>query len=414
MKRHELAGKCIVAQQGIDLAVVGSTDDEAKIASIRGGMSLRISMRRFLLVLVVAWAGASVFSCSKDRSTTPTTAKSRVYVTVENNPPPPTLLIFDAETDSLVDSLKPPIDGFTTKVTCDPSAPRFIVSRNSTIWAYAGGGASFLGQFDARAGYFAYYTKAGELVGSTGSSMGVVRPHLQVLDAQSLAAKYEDTIGLATQVEIDNSRGLFYGISYQGDSSGEPASRSVLCAYDLVHREFHDCWEIRDSSSDEEYYLIRFAISPDGGIAYLVAFLSNTVRFVGLDLDSKSIFFDRPVYPTGGVPEVTPDGRHVWLPIGADGPDSEVDRIHVFNATTGQLESTIDLRPYRYLPYVAIKPGHIRFTPDGTKAYVMCVRFGAPMLVIDTDTYAVRKTWYADSEAPRTHRFQSIDIGPAP
>lgn len=379
---------------------------------VRNSVSQRLVIR-YAIVLVLFAATGSLQSCAKERSTTHVIPNSRVYVTLEN-PLPPTLLIFDANADSLVDSLRPPIDAYTTTVVCDRKYPRFLVSQNRNVFLFSGAGGSAAGPHMTRSVYFAYCSSTNEIIGSRGTYGGVVGPIVEIFDAETMTLAHEDTIALGTQVAVDQKKGLFYGISYYEDTPGATPSRSVLCAYDIVHRNFHDCWAIIDTASGTEYYLDRFAISPDGKNAYLQASVPSATRLIGLELETKKTFFEINEFAPRGEPEVTPDGRQVWLPVGGEGPSDKVDRIKVYDARTGDLQETIDLQELRFHPNATVNPYSIRFTPDGTRAYVLCLQFGGPILLIDTDSFEILKVWPTDESSPRIHRPLSIDIGPAP
>jgi DNA-binding beta-propeller fold protein YncE len=216
-----------------------------------------------------------------------------------------------------------------------------------------------------------------------------------------LEVEFEDTLPLAL-MQVDSERGLVYGMVLRC-LSPRRLSFTGFGSYDYLNQKIDDTWTINPDSNGKSSYVASYHVNAARRRLYAVARTSEGFRLICHDLDQKTNVFEFPL-DWGKEPRLTPDGLELWLPNHSD------ESISVHDAEDGTLLAVIDLSDYGGTGRSPVAPTHIRFVPDGSKAYVTSSYAPAPLLVIDTKERSVKKAFFADGRRYPT----SLDIGPAP
>lgn len=146
------------------------------------------------------------------------------------------------------------------------------------------------------------------------------------------------------------------------------------------------------------------AISPDGGLIYLVEYTSRRdpreylVRAFDLDagrlLEEEIVDPDEPAEEMGGFPltrAVSPDGR--WAYTLYDGVEHPF--IHALD-TEGRTAACIDLDMFDWTRFSGVEPGlRLDVSPGGERLTV--IRHGKPLALVDTGTFEVSEPAADDS-----------------
>ena len=166
---------------------------------------------RGLFLLVLPTIGV-ISSCVRERTIEPISSSARAYVTSVNLPP--TLYIFDTETDSLLDSLRQPLFWGDFLINADPDAPRFATSHFLEAQLYQAAGPEPYTTDSIPTVTLAFDTKRNLLLGSGGGHGTVAPPVFASLNPDDLSVLHIDTFGLGEELRLDRRSGLAYGITY--------------------------------------------------------------------------------------------------------------------------------------------------------------------------------------------------------
>lgn len=359
-------------------------------------------------VALLAALGLSV-SCAKERPTAPHAGSWRVYVTAFGWTPQ--VYVFDAEADTLLGTVSQPSGWGDYQIICDPVAPSYATVRSANARFYRSAENSPYREESLLTVGLAYDSQRELLIGSVGGHGVVGGSRFRVYGHDDLSVLFSDTFGIGEVIRLNHQRGLAFGVTVYQVIPGGPDYRTELCSYDYVNRRFNRCWNILPDSTGRGYDIPRFALHPDGRRVYLTG---GKTHLFGYDLIEDRVFFDVPVYGPFGEPAVSLDGREVWYPEGGIDLWTDPGTITIYDASNGAVKHTIELNGYRVKPNRPVRPTYIRFVPPGDKAYVVCRGEQGPVLIIDTRSREVIKSFYLRSGLDPELFISRMDIGPAP
>ena len=332
-------------------------------------------LRTGALVALALWASAVLVGCHKP--TKPKPARYRLFVGY--SAPKGDILVFDTETDSLVDSIAAGW-GFINDVPDAPYfAPRYAGDAcfhvlETTTLAEVGRGCgwndAFVAASENRLVAFA------PAVGMYGNKVIITEMTGKPLEYDTLFTRQEIDSAHFSSVEfwqIDARAGLVYGlVTYPIEGGG---SGRDLIAYDY-RQHLRRIWRVRPDGPDSWASWIRtFHLHPDGRRIYFATYTKNGSEILCYDLQREEVVFRGPARSGFEWVRVTPDGGEVWVSEPGDPWDDFGPRYHkiaVLDADNGSLKAeiptdTLALRPE--FPWTAV-PQQIRFVPGSSKAYL--------------------------------------------
>jgi len=367
--------------------------------------SRNVAFDKAAVVLLTALA----LGCTSERSVEPNgEERSFVYVSLQQDTV--VTIIFDADADTIVDSIRSPEWNDAVRVIADPVNPVFalIPYAADELWLYPAGRTQPLGCFSFPYSPVAFVHSPDFVIGSRSGCSGTGSTALYRPPEMSLV--FMDTVGL-TWPRADEERGLIFGLADSCTETGGLLS-SKIGAYDYLNRCFVRTWDIDPDGDGVANQVWRFELDAPRQRVYVTTDSAGIPSLVCHDVRQDVLIWQKPVFAVVGNPRVTPDGSEVWYPEPGGGTQGQRDRtetITIFDSETGTVLTVMDLKEYRVPGHGPVRPRVIRFLPSGDKAYVLCgFNSPGPLLVVDVRTRSVTQSFWQDT--PRWPYF--MDLGP--
>jgi WD40 repeat protein len=333
----------------------------------------------------------------------PGPGKYRLYAAVPGDPDG-WIAVIDCATDSVIDTLR---YGFqrTPGVVASPDGRYLGVigsGRPPLIWDVAS--RAPIGYFSAPTLFPTFLPEARLVIGTPYESTLVFSlPSLTPMDAWPVEL---------VDAQRVPGRSWVMGAEHRGyPPPGDDWSK--LAVYDYAEGREIDSVIISPDEQGVGFQVSNFCLSPDGRRLYaLGGGAGGGPSLVGYDLGHRQLLFRQQLYSAVGNCRVTPNGREVWITDPGSGFESPIfpGLILIFDAATGTVLDTITTVGYPPRPTQPLYVQDIRFTPTGEKAYVNCIKWGTPILVIDTQTRQITKLIFGGSR----NMAGWIDVAPVP
>ncbi|HUU47078.1 MAG TPA: hypothetical protein VM118_15225 [Acidobacteriota bacterium] len=358
-----------------------------------------------LMIIVIA---GLLLACTSERSIESNgEERSFVYVSIQQDTV--VTIIFDADADTIIDSIRIPEWIGAPYVYADPRRP--VVALTTAELRMFRGAEPLPQSID-------YYRFAGlgfiedpDWIVASVSGCLPGGGRTAAYNATDLSQVYSDTLGLLN-AQVCEEQGLLFGISSPCDPAEGPIF-SLFASYDYGNRRVVETWSIDPDSSGRPPSLWRFRVHPDGRRLYVTTSTRQSHVLVCYDLRERVIIWRQPIVATLGEPRVTPDGKEVWYPDpgwGTPDPYDLVETVTVFDADNGTVLSEISLKDYRVGGEVPVTPRVVRFLPSGKKAYVLgAFNNPGPLLIIDVPSREVIKSFWQED----WRWLFDMDLGPA-
>ena len=249
---------------------------------------------------------ASALSCVSERTVEPKgEARSFVYVSIQQDTV--VTIIFDADADTVIDSIRIPEWMDAPLVYADPYRPLVALTAAELRMFHC---AEPLPQRldDYRFSGLGFTEDRDWILASvSGCLPGGGRT--AAYNATDLSQVYSDTLGLLRPQECEQ-QGVLFGISSPCDTADGPIF-SLFASYDYRNRRVVETWSIDPDSSGRPPSLWRFRVHSDGRRLYVTTSTHHSHVLVCYDLQERAIIWQQPISTTLGEPRVTPDGKEV-------------------------------------------------------------------------------------------------------
>ena len=341
---------------------------------------------------ITAWVLSSLTSCESGIQPQPE-PKYLLYAAVQG-PTEGWIAVFECSGDSIVDSISAGVPAEPGIVTSPDGRYFAVLGLGTPAWIFDGVSRTPVKSL-TWAAFRPLFVPTGRIVICPDLDSALVyqipgfevqaawaRPRCdiqRVAGSREFAGVESDLLGLPP---TDHSKLVIY------DSSGQ-AKDSVVIGFDSLGARFQ---------------IGHFDFSPDGARIYATGrFVGEPLSVVGYSRSTRQVLFESQ--PAGMCNpwscQVTPDGSEVWV-TDKDAPPGHSfcsGSIFILDAMTGAIKDSIPTRGLRPSSDTPLFVRDLRFTPDGTKAYVNCgtsPNQAEPIIVIDVASREVAKLLFDD------------------